>query len=135
MKSRSLWLFPLVIGCLLLSGISDAEAGKKKAKAEKVKSEAATLKISNLTKETKAPAVKKLEKAIKAIKGVKKVAISKKKGELTVRFAKTATLDAIKGAVASAGFSLVEPKEDVPEPEDEPAAEPAAQPAPAEDSE
>ena len=70
MKTHRLWLFPLALACLALVGISDAHAGKKKAKTE-----AMTLKIANLTKETPKAEVKKLEKEVKKVKGVKKVKV------------------------------------------------------------
>ena len=112
MKSNRIWLFPLAIVCLGLFGISSAHAGKKKAKTE-----AMTLKLANLTAETPAKEVKKLEKTVKKVKGVKRVAVSKKKGELTVKHTAAATADAIKEAVAQAGFEVVEPGA---EPDDEP---------------
>ena len=118
MKANRMWLFPLAVVCLALVGISNAHAGKKKAKTE-----AMTLKIANLTMETPAKEVKKLEKTVKKVKGVKRVAVSKKKGELTVRHTAVATVDAIKEAVAKAGFDVVEPKQDDAEPGDEPAGE------------
>ena len=113
MRSNRLWLVALTVVCCGTVGLAQASAGKKKAKTEAV-----TLRISNLTAETTPKLVKKLERTVKKVKGVTKISVSKKKGELTVRHTPEATADAIKGAVAKAGFEVVEPSE---EPDDGPA--------------
>ena len=102
-----------------------AEAAKAKAK---VKSEATTLKISNLTTATKAKEIKKLEKAVRKIKGVTKVAISKKKGQMIVRAPAGTDRALFIKAVESAGFTMAEPKSDAPSQEEIPDDAPVDEP-------
>ena len=97
------WLAPMLVACFAFVA-AGANATKKKEKGEVL-----NLKLSNLTNETPKKDVKKLETALKKIKGVTKVSVSKKKGELTVRYTKDATAEAIKAAVTETGFSVVEP--------------------------
>jgi copper chaperone CopZ len=119
MKAIGSWTLPLALACFAFNGVSEAHAAGSK---KKTKTEAMTLKIANLTKETPKAEVKKLEAEVKKIKGVKRVAVSKKKSEITVRHTKEATADAIKEAVAKAGFEVIEPNR---EPDDRPEDEPA----------
>ncbi len=67
-------------------------------------------KITNMSKDTKAADVKKLESELKKVKGVVSVAVMKKKGEVKVKHGAEATADAIKEVIAKAGFTIEEPK-------------------------
>lgn len=116
MLANRLWISPLMVLCFAQVGIAEANASKKKAK---VKTEVVTLKLSNLTSETTKKDVKKLQTTLKKVKGVTKVAVLKKKGEVTVRHTKVATVVAIKTAVGKAGFTVVEPKAEG-EPDEDP---------------
>ena len=85
--------------------------GSAQAAAEEpAKDPTVVFKLSNLTDATQATEVKKLETAVKKVKDVKSVAVNKKKGEIKITHKEGADLAAIRKAVASAGFTIVDPK-------------------------
>lgn len=109
-------------GFLALGAPASAGAGDKPVKKAQVE----TIKLTNLTAETPAKQIRKLSKTLKKVKGVKKVTVVKKKGEVKIKLAAPATVEAVRAAIASAGFTIAEPKKPIEAPEsDEPMADEA----------
>ena len=92
-------------GMLLLTTTALAEEP-----AEPPKDATIVLKLSNLTDATQPADIKKLETAVKKVKDVKAVVTNKMKGEIKVTHKAGADLVAIRKAVATSGFTIIDPK-------------------------
>lgn len=116
-------ILPAALAAFLAFGTpASAGAGDKPAKKAQVE----TIKLTNLTAETPAKEIRKLNKTLKKVKGVKKVTVVKKKGEVKIKLAAPATVEAVRAAIASAGFTIAAPKKAVEPPDsDEPVADEA----------
>jgi hypothetical protein len=95
----------LLAGTLCLAAQVGAEEPPTAAKDPTI-----VLKISNLTDATPAGDVKKLETAVRKVKDVKGITTNKKKGEIKVTHKANADVAAIRKAVATSGFTIVDPK-------------------------
>lgn len=93
-------------GFIAVGAASSARGGDKAVKKAQIE----TIKLANLTADTPAKEIKKLNKALKKVKGVKKVTVTKKKGELKVKLAAPASLEAVHAAITAAGFTVADQK-------------------------